>query len=211
MAPEEALRRLQAAAEGTDPRPEITFLDARYAVITDGTLAPLLRYCAAGQLPARERARLESLGEPAKEPGQQAILAASYSLLEDCLADFSDFSAAAFAGKVAGDDVQQAVMRVIEVITARPAMAGLRLAHDATASFAELDGILLLAGGRGVAGMSAREVCNTVFARRLSEQDPELRAEWVEGLYLDYDPQSQALQMVRQMQADRAAREAGDD
>ncbi len=211
MAPEEALRCLQAVTEGTDPRPEIEFCGERYAVITDSTLAPLLRYCAAGQLPPRERARLESLGEDPRGPGEQAIMAAAHEMLEDCLADFGGFSRAAFTGKVSGDDIQQAVMRLIEVLTARPAMAGLRLARDASASFTELDGLLLLAGGRGVADMSAREVCNVVFARRLDQQDPELRAEWVEGLYLDYDPQSQALEMVRQMQADRAAKEAGDE
>lgn len=207
---EEALRRLQAAVEGVDPEPSVIFLGVPYRVATRGRLAPLLRYAALGQPTARVRAQMESLGDEHADgdlPSQQSSLAAAHWLLEDCVSDFRAFENAALAGKASSGDVHAAVERVVEVQTARPPLAGLRLLRHVTGNLAELDGLLLLAGGGGIAALSAREVCNICYAKLLGETDPEHRAEWVEGLYLDYNPEEQAMEQVRQMQADRAARE----
>lgn len=206
---EEQLRYLQASVEGVDPDVSATFLEVRYEVATRARLAPLLRYAALGQRSARERARLESLGEAAGEaPTEQAGLAAAHWLLEDCLADFRAFSEAAIAGKALAEDIHTVVERIVEVLTARPALAGLRLLRHVASNLAELDGRLLLAGGRGIAALSVREVCNAAYAKMLDEVDPERRAEWIESLYLDYSPEERALEMVRQMQAARAAEKA---
>jgi len=214
MVPEEALRRLQAVTEGTDPEPSVQFLGQPYLVRTDGRLAALLAYASTGQPTAAERVRLESLGDLGSggTVSEQAMLAAAYDLLEQCLDDFAGFASAAFDGKASAAQVRDAVMRVIEVVTARPPMAALRLLGYVTANLAEFDGGLLMAGGPGLAAMSAREACNAAFARALETIEPDRQAEWKEDLYLDYSPEDQALEMVRKMQADRKAREeAGDD
>lgn len=214
MVAEEALRRLQAVTEGTDPEPLAEFLGQKYLVLTDGRLAPLLAYASMGQPTAPERARLESLGDldSGGTVSDTAVLAAAHRLLEECLDDFGSFARAAFEGKANVTQVRDAVMRVIEVITARPAMAALRLLGYVTANLAEFDGGLLTSGGRGLAAMSAREACNAAYARALGSVEPDRRAEWREDLYLDYSPEDEALAMVRQMQADKKAKEeaAGD-
>lgn len=217
MVAEEALRRLQAVTEGTDPEPSAEFLGRKYQVRTDGRLAAVLAYASVGQPTAPERVRLESLGELGSggDVSETATLAAAHRLLEECLDDFGGFAIAAFEGKASAGQVRDAVMRVIEVITARPAMAALRLLGYITANLAEFDGGLLTAGGPGLAALSAREACNAAFARALGTVEPDRQAEWREDLYLDFSPEDEALAMVRKMQADQKAKQeqeaAGDD
>lgn len=205
---EEQLRQLQAMVEGVDPKASVTFLDTKYEVATRARLAPLLRYAALGQPTARERARLECMGdalggEDEGLPNEQSSLSAAHCLLEDTVLDFRAFSEAALAGKAMAKDVHSAVERIIEVNTARPALAGLRLLRHVAGNLSDLDGRLLLAGGQGIRALSVRETCNACYVYLYDRVDDERKAEWVESLYLDYSPEDRALEMVRRMQADR--------
>lgn len=134
-------------------------------------------------------------------------MAAAHRVLEECLnpACWPDFQEAAIMGKVTGDQVFAVVQQIVEVHTARPWRTGMRLLSYATGNLAELDGTLLLTTGRGVGDLTPRQLCNLVLAQLLQGKDAEQRAEFLEDLYLDFDPEEEARAKVMQMIADKEA------
>jgi hypothetical protein len=171
---------------------EVQFLGEAHKIREDG-LAPLLRY-----------ARLaEEAG-----PDDSAPLAAVHRLLEDCVLDFPAFTAAALEGKAESGDIQGAVRQLVEFYCVRSHWAAMRLVGYIGAHLEETDGQLIRDTGRGLASLSAREACDLALAicvAGLSEEDRQI---FFEDLNYAGNPEAEALAMVRQMQADRKAREA---
>lgn len=167
----------------------VSFLDGQYAVTGTG-LAALLRYAG---------------GDP-EATGQQQM-AATHRVLQECLdsQDWPRFQEAAVYGKASASDVAGVIYQLVEIHTARPWRAGMRLLGYAAGHLAELDGTLLAETGRGLADLTPRQLCNLVFARLIAGKDEEQRAEFIEDLYLDFDPEAEAREKVLQMIASREA------
>jgi hypothetical protein len=209
---EEGMRQLQAALEGVPTELEVKFLGHSYPVSGKLPLIAILRYAATGSGTPAQRAEAETLGDDGKysHPSDQAMMAATYQFLSECMTHevFGSFQEAAIRGKVSVEEITDTLSQAISALAARPWRAALRLLRVAALDFAQVDGELLLAGGPGLVGLSIRQVCNVIFAREYARIDEDHRAEWVEELYLDRDPEGDALAMVRQMQRDRKLREA---
>jgi len=47
--------------------------------------------------------------------------------------------------------------------------------------------------------MTARQVCNVVFARLVEGMEEDLRAEWTEDLNAEEDPKQRALSLAQEM------------
>jgi hypothetical protein len=189
MLTERDLRELGGFPAG----PEITFLGEAHPIREDG-LAALLRY-----------ARASSEGD--KEGGG---LAAAHRLLEDCVTDFPRFAAAAMAGKAQDEDIQGAVRQLVEFYCVRKYWPAMRLIGYVALNLDEADGQMIRSTGRGLVGLSAREVCNMTLAKCLEGLPEDEREIFIEDLEYEGNPEAEALAMVRQMQADKAAREAQD-
>jgi hypothetical protein len=187
---EEELRFLQADVEGVPHARAVTFLGAEYPVTGAGLVA-MLRYAVGSRSGHKD--------------SQQFAMAAAHRVLEECLDPeyWADFQEAAIAGKARAEQVFDVVQQVVEVHTARPWRAGLRLLGYAAVNMAELDGTLLATTGRGMADLTPRQLCNLVLAQLLKGRDDEQRAEFLEDLYLDYDPEAEARMKVYQMIADQ--------
>jgi len=180
---------------GFSPVAEVHLQGTAHKIREDG-LAALLRY-----------ARLATEAGPEGGPEGEA-LAATYRLLEDCMLDFPAFSAAALEGKADQDDVQATVRELIEFYCARKHWPAMRLIGYIAAHLEETDGQLIRDTGRGLAGLSAREACDLALAICLAGLSEEDRQIFYEDLEYEGNPEAEALAMVRQMQADKAAREA---
>lgn len=182
MSAEDSLREL--LGYGT---PQLTFLGRDFTIRPDG-LIPLLRYAA-------------SMGLRDPKEMEQAILSASYRLLEECVEDFPAFTAHAFKEKAQVVDINGAVAHLVSYYCARNHWAAMRLLAYVQSNLDEIDGQLIRTGGRGVAGLSAREACNLALAILLDGRDTEDRAIFLEDLNYEGNPEAEALALVRQMQA----------
>jgi hypothetical protein len=171
---------------------QVSFAGKSWAVRADG-LAALLRYAQAGMAPPEEH---------------RSPLAAMHRLLEDCITDFAGFSAAAFSSRVQDEEILDAARQLTRLYCARSHWEATRLIGFLAASLEELDGRLLLATGRGMASLSAREACNLAVTVCLEGRTEEDRDIFMEDLKFEGDPEGDALAAVRQMTADRKAREA---
>lgn len=186
---EEDLRLLQAEHEGVPHAREVTFCGGRYPV-TRISLVGLLRYAS-----------------KKKGDSEQALMAAAHRVLEDCLdpSCWQDFQETAIRSKITGVQVGEVIQQIIEIHTAQPWRAALRLLAYAAANLAELDGNLLADTGRGLADLTPRQLCNIVMAKMLAGLDEEKRGEFLSDLYLDFDPESEAMKLVQQMIAAKEA------
>lgn len=162
-------------------------------------LAALLRYTRAAG------AARDEMNEGSQ---RSRVLAAAHHLIEDCVTEFAEFSEAAM--KVRPDD-----MGIIEIVNAlfrfyccRSHWSAMRLLGYIAGNMAEIDGKLLHAGGRGLAGFSAREACNLALEMCLEGRDQEDRMFFMEDLEFEGDPDGEAIKAVRQMQKDKREREA---
>ncbi len=169
---------------------EVTFMGEQWAIRSDG-LTALIRYS--------HSAGLED---------STAAMAAVYQLIADVITDFAAFERAAFTGKAKESDVTSLVHDIIEHYCARNRWPAMRLIGQFGASLEEIDGKLLLATGRGVAGLSAREACNLALTLYLDGRDEEDRGFALEDLNYQGNPEGDALKLLRQMQAE--AKAAGD-
>ena len=186
---EEDLRLLQAEHEGVPHDRQVTFCGGTYPV-TRISLVGLLRYASTK-----------------RGDSDQAQMAAAHRVLEDCLdpSCWPDFQEAAIRRKVTVDQVGEVIQQIIEIHPAQPWRAAMRMLGYAAYNLAELDGTLLAETGRGLADLTPRQLCNIVLARMLAGLDAEKRAELLEDLYLDFDPENEALKKVQQMIADKEA------
>lgn len=182
---EEDLRLLQAARDGVAHERRVKFLGTWYTIKGTGLVA-LLRY--AGQR---------------HDPTGTVAMAHAHQIVEESVEDFAAFQEAAISGKARPDDITVVLRQIIEIFTARPWRAGLRLLGDAVQSLAELDGNLLRTTGRGVESLTPRQLCNIVYSLRLDGLDEEQRAEFIDDLYLDFDPDAEALKKVQAMIASK--------
>lgn len=186
MITEQEMRELA----GVPAEPEISFLGEPHKIREDG-LAALLRYAGAG----------------ADGDG----MAAAHRLLEDCLIDFPAFAAAALEGKAEAEDIQAAVRQLTEFYCARKYWPAMRLIGYVADKLAEMDGQLIRASALGIASLSAREACNLALAVCLDGLSGDDRELFFEDLEYEGNPEADAMEKVRQMQADAAARaEAAD-
>lgn len=181
------------------PSPALTFMGREFALREDGGLVPLLRY-----------AQTVSAHPGDGAEAQEAALAASYHLLEDTVVEFRELADLAFRAKAQFSDITAAISCVAAFYCARNHWAGMRLIGHVAANMEEIDGQLLRAGGRGLAGLSAREACNLALAILLDGREEEDRAVFLQDLNYEGNPEAEALALVRQMQAARAATEAAD-
>lgn len=188
---EEDLRLLQAEHEGVAHAREAVFCGERYPV-TRISLVALLRYASTKR---------------GGDDGGQAAMAAAHRVLQDCLdpSCWPEFQEAAIRSKITVEQVSDVIQQIIEIHTAQPWRAAMRLLGYAAHNLAELDGTLLADTGRGLADLTPRQLCNIVLARLLGGLDEEKRAEFLEDLYLDFDPESEAMKQVQQMIADKEA------
>lgn len=226
MADEEQFRQLQAEmerrahppsemADATDKARQftaalsVTLCGRSFPLRPGGGLIALFRYVSRGTE--------EQDGDTGRN---QAAMAAMHELLEDSVVPekWPEFQRHALAAKATAEDVEPCIRQVIEAYTARPYMPGLRLLGGAAAGMAELDGMVLMGTGRGIATFSAREVCNLQLARLIQHMDQDAREVFLEDLYLDYSPEAVALAAAQAMIADKkrkaaeeAARVSGDD
>jgi hypothetical protein len=187
---EDELRELR----GYGGPPEITFAGEQWKIRPDG-LAPLLRYTLADR----------------DEGSEWAALNALYRLLEDCITDFPAFSYAATSAKAEVAEMQSAAEKLFEFYCARNFWPASRLIGIFGGRLDEIDGQLLRSSGRGVASLSAREACNLTLAICLEGRDEDSREEFFIDLEYEGNPDQEALALVRQMKADRAAAAEGAD
>jgi hypothetical protein len=164
----------------------------------DAGLGALLRYT---------RAAGAAQGQQAPGAQRTAILAAAHRLIKDCVVQFGEFSAAAFSARPADEDILGIVAALFRFYCCRTHWSAMRLLGYVSANMGEVDGKLLLAGGRGLAELSAREACNLALAICIDGRNDEDRMFFLEDLEFEGDPEGDAMKAVRQMQADRKARE----
>lgn len=188
---EEDLRLLQAEHEGVPHARQVIFGGTAYPA-TRISLVALVRYAGTK-----------------RGDSDQAQMAAAHRVLEECLDPdrWPEFQEAAIRSKMTVEQVGEVIQQIIEIHTAQPWRAALRLLGYAAYNLAELDGTLLSSTGRGLADLTPRQLCNIVLARLLNGLDEEKRAELLSDLYLDFDPEAEALKKVQQMIADREAAE----
>lgn len=177
--------------------PALRFAGRDWDTRDEGGLGALLRYT---------RAAAAAKGAP--EAAQRVmILSAAHRLIEDSITSFADFSEAAFTARPADEDILEVVAALFRFYCCRSHWSAMRLLGYVTASMAEIDGKLLLAGGPGLAGLSAREACNLALAICIDGRNDEDRMFFLEDLEFEGDPEGEAMKAVRQMQADRKERE----
>lgn len=198
------LRKLQCETEGVDPAETLAFLGDSYEMSMEGGLVAVLRFAA-----------LATRDKDSEDAGNSfAELIATHKFLSECLCpeDWPFFEEAAITGKAGEQEVSQAARRAVEILTARPAHAGMRLLAWAAANLGELDGQLLRSTGTPMADLSARQLCNIIFAARLEGMDEADRKEFTEDLNAEVTASQKALslaqQRTRQMQAETPSGEA---
>lgn len=178
--------------------PEITFAGMQWKIRSD-PLAALLRYVLA-----------DMKSKPEGDDDGRKSLAAMHQLLEDCLVDFTAFSAAAFMAKVTFEDVQAAARALIEYTCARNFWPAMRLLGYLAGSLEEIDGTLLRTSARGLTSLTAREACNLVLATCLEGRDADSREEFFIDLSYEGSPEAEALAALREYRAAQQEQEAGD-
>lgn len=183
---EEELRELA----GYGGPAEVSFLGETWKLHGDG-LAALIRYARAATL-------------------EGGALAAAYRFLAGTITDFTAFQRAAIYGKAQEDDITALTHAIIEHYCARGHWPAMRLIGLIGAGMEEIDGKLLLASGRGVAGLSAREACNLALTLYLEGRDEEDRGFALEDLNYEGNPEGEALKLLRQMQAEKKAAADGE-
>jgi hypothetical protein len=188
---EEDFRRLQAEAEGLDPGREVALFGTSFPLRETGDLTALLRFAMAARL-AREA------GE---DQADYLTLAITYQLLSECIhpQHWPAFQEHAIATKASQGDIAEVVNRALEIFTARPAVAGIRLLSWAAQNLGELDGRLLSHTGAGLEARSARQVANIAFAMITDGLEEEKREEFLEDLNRADDPETSALQLALAM------------
>jgi hypothetical protein len=135
------------------------------------------------------------------------MLAAAHRLIEDCIPDFAGLSAAAVDARPGDGDILEFVNSLFRFYCCRSHWSAMRLLGYIAADMGEVDGKLLLAGSRGLAGFSAREACNLALAICVEGRNDEDKMFFMEDLEFEGDPEGEAMKAVRQMQADKKARE----
>lgn len=187
---EEDLRLLQAEHDGVPHARVVVFLGREYPVAGAG-LTALLRYA----------------GAQKKGASEQHQMASAHRVLQECLDPecWPAFQEAALAGKATGDQISGVLQQLLEIHAARPWRAAMRLLGYAAQNLAELDGTMLAETGRGMGDLTPRQLCNLVFARLIAGRDEEGRAEFIEDLYLDFDPDAEAMKRVQEMIASKEA------
>lgn len=190
---EEDLRALQAEHEALvhDCRVAfervVVFAGEKFS-ITGTALVPMMRY--AGQR---------------KDESGQVALASLHRILEECLdaEAFRRFQNAAIDTKASIEEVTEAVQQVIEIHCAYPWQAALRLLGYAVFNLGELEGHQLTQSGRGLGELTPRQLCNLSLAVLIHGRDEEQRQEFLEDLYLDFDPAAEAKRQVLEMIASK--------
>lgn len=193
MPQEEELRQLQAEVAGIDPRHELDFAGETWRLREDGDLVALLRYACLRQMPGRKHE---------DELDDQALFSALYRVLSECIPgdDWEAFERAAYLGRVSGADIGNAVRRIVEVLTARPFPAAIKLLAGVGSDIGTIDGTLLLSHGSGLSSMTARQVCNLIYAKMVQQfEDEAERDAWISDLNSDEDPQRTALNLALEM------------
>jgi len=194
MAQEEEFRQLQAEVEGIDSAHSLSYAGRSWPLRDGGDLVALLRY-ASLSLARQGTPR----GSDAETEVNQRVLAATHRVLSECIADFAAFQEHAIASKITEEQVAELTNRVIEILTARPAHAAIRLLGWIVHNLGELDGKLLITTGAGAAGRSARQMCNIAFTMLVEQLEPERREEWIADLNAKEDPQQTALRLALEM------------
>lgn len=166
---------------------EVRFAGERFE-ITGTALVPMLRY-------ASQR----------KDESGQVALASLHRILEECLDDFRRFQNAAIDSKASIEEITEVVQQVIEVHCAYPWQAALRLLCYAAVNLGELEGSQLVQSGRGLGSLTPRQLCNLCLSVLLAGRDEEQRGEFLEDLYLDFDPEAEARRKVAEMIASQEA------
>jgi hypothetical protein len=180
---------------GISAQAEVCFLDEQWEIREDG-LAALLRY---------------ALGSASDNPEAGMPLAVIYELFEACLTDFRGFGLRAMDARAEMGDLTPVIHQLVSWYCARDYWPAMRLIGFIAANLDEVDGQLIRAGGRGIASLSAREVCNVALAACLDGRNEEDREAFMMDLEYEGDPESEALQQLRMFQAEqKAAREAAD-
>jgi len=189
-AQEEELRQLQAEIAGIDSRHCLDFAGQTWRLREAGDLVGLLRY-----------ATLMSVSDIDDGEHSSQVFAAAHRVLSECIhpAAWPQFERSAITTKVGSGDIRDAIRRIFEVLTARPFPAAVKLLGYAAADIGWLDGFLLLSHGSGLSSMTARQVCNVVFARLVEGMEEDLRAEWTEDLNAEEDPKQRALSLAQEM------------
>lgn len=200
--PEEHLRRVQAGASfGRLPR-SVPFLGRDFPVRDGELLAPLLAYIQAGR---------ESLSLP--EGSQQRAnrqMAAAYELLATCVEprQWPRFEQLALEGKAREEDIAAAIKALVSMLTGRADYVGSKLLTWVVANLGEVEGHLLLAAGRGLAGLTPRQACNLAYASITQGMDEEQREQFAEDLLAPEDPEQAALEKALAMIEARKKAEA---
>lgn len=177
------------ALAGYSSEPVIPFLGKDWTIRDDGMFA-LLEYVSA-------------------DTEKRKPLAIVFKLLEMTVTDFPSFGDHAQARKAKELDIVAATEYLIEFYCARPKWPAIRLLRYIAVNFNEIDGMHLRGGGAGLASLSVREACNLALAILLEGRNQDDREVFLEDLNYDGDPEGDALALVRQMQRDKAAAEAG--
>lgn len=175
----------------------LKFAGRDWAVREEAGLLALVRYT---------RAATRAKGQP-DEAARVAVLGAAHHLIEDCVTDFPEFGEAAFTARPRDKDIIAVVTALFRFYCCRSHWSAMRLLAHVAENMGELDGKLLMAGGRGLAELSAREACNLALAMCLEGRNEEDRKYFLDDLEFEGDPEGEAMKAVRQMQADRKARE----
>ena len=189
---EEDFRRLQAEAEDIDPRREVTFCGTSYPLRESGGLVALLRYATAAK---------KASETPDQDDADFVYLAVIHQVLSECIHEsrWPAFQEHAIAAKAGQEEIKAAVDRVVEIFTARPAVAGIRLLSWAAQNLGELDGRLLTHTGAGLEDRSARQVANIAFATLTDGMEEEKRDEFIEDLTATEDAEASALRLALNM------------
>lgn len=188
---EEDLRALQAEHEALVHDCRVAFgrvvdFGGERFEVTGTALVPMLRY--AGQR---------------KDASGQVALASVHRILEECLDDFRRFQDTALRIKATMEEITEIVQQVIEIHCAYPWQAALRLLGYAVMNLGELEGHQLAQSGHGLGDLTPRQLCNLCLTLLIEGRDEEQRAEFLEDLYLDFDPDSEARRQVLEMIASR--------
>lgn len=175
--------------------PVLPFMGEEFAIRDDG-LIPLLRY-----------ARTTAAHPGDDDEAQQTHMGSMHRLLDDCVMDFAGLQQHGFRQKAQMSDIVGSVNFLISFYCARKHWAAMRLIGYVAENFEELDGQLIRNTGQSLARLSAREACNLALAILLDGREEEDRIVFMEDLNYEGNPGAEALAMVRQMQADKRARE----
>ena len=199
---EEDLRRLQCEIEGVDAAATLEFLGESYDLRMDGGLVAVLRFASL------------AVQKKDDEDAGFAQLVATHRFLSECIQpdDWPFFQESAITGKASEDDVAQAARRMIEILTARPSHAGLRLLGWAAGNLGELDGQLLRGTGTLLSSLSPRQLCNYIFSARLDGMEELERKDFIEDLNAEVTAEqkalNQALEHISKLREQEAAEAA---